>query len=181
MSRLLLLFATFTLTKSFFWSEPKDEWTVKLGGKQHQTQMRGGAVNFGSPISADIAFKVPNSNTWIIGANDGGHLKMVKILVTGANTYDWIESKYTNYLEKNPSCDLKSFKISCWNDANKMSCNSINECRNAYQVKLVAEKGKQLSIYRCENPNGSCCMPHSDRCWSCKKYAIVQMGQDCPW
>ena len=98
--------------------------------------MRGGAVNFGSPISADIAFKVPNSNTWIIGANDGGHLKMVKILVTGANTYKWISSKYREDGTYEESC-LTAFTTSCF-DAGTYNVES------AYPVLLVAEEGIKI-------------------------------------
>jgi len=192
MSRFLLLIATFlTLTKYSDEFQTKsrnvafaglhaiqsdEEWTVIIGGP-HQTQMRGEAINFGRPISADMAFKVPDDNAWIIGANDGGHLKMVKIAINDENTYDWIAAKYTNYLEKNPSCNLKSFKISCWNDANDISCNSIRHCRNTYGVKLVAKKEKPVSTYRCWLMSARLLLRPADQ--------IVPMGQDChasnPW
>ena len=107
------------------------------------------AIVDGKPLSAEIAFKVPNENAWIIGAKDDGQLKMVKIQVTGANTYKWIRTKYRGdvcttrdcdyspHLEYVSSCIYKSFNMSCFNDG--------VDHKNEIEVLLVAKKGQSVS------------------------------------
>ena len=141
--------------------------------------MAGEAVNSGTPIPAEIAFKVPNEDAWIIGAKDDGYLKMVKIQVLGANTYRWISTKYRKYKENDPSCIYKSFNISCFNGAVDGGTELY-----AYRVLLVAEKGQPLSTYRCTNQY-KCCYEayefHKIICHQCERDAIAPMGQDCQW
>jgi len=155
--------------------------TVRLGAKKDgrwvETKMAGENVNSGTPIPAEIAFKVPNEDAWIIGAKDDGFLKMVKIQVLGASTYKWISTKYRKYKENDPSCNYKNFDISCFIGA-------VDTSLYAYQVLLVAEKGQPLSTYRCTNQY-KCCYEayefHKIICHQCERDAIAPMGQDCQW
>ena len=103
---------------------------------QPQTKLGGPWVGYstdsygnGDPIPATIAYPVAGEDdVWIIGAKDG-HLKMVKIRITGPNTYDWIESYYSSEY----GC-LDNFTESCFAGT---STKCSGKC---YVVKLVAEK-----------------------------------------
>ena len=106
------------------------DWRVLIP----ETRLAGDSINNGMPIPATIAFKPPNSEYyWIVGAHDDRFLKMVKIQVTGANTYKWISSKYREDGTYEESC-LTAFTTSCF-DAGTYNVES------AYPVLLVAKEG----------------------------------------
>ena len=73
----------------------------------------GPSINDGTPLPATIALKLEKDETWIVGVNDGGYLKMVKLRVTGSNSFDWIATKYTPGGSYGISC-LTSFQESCF-------------------------------------------------------------------
>ena len=90
-------------------------------------------INFGTPIPATIAFYVDGEDSWIVGAVDGAYLKMVKLRVTGPNTFNWISAKYSWDGSYPKSC-LSSFSESCFVGTNTNAQN--------YQVQLVATRGE---------------------------------------
>ena len=94
-----------------------------------QTTIGGSFVNSETPISARFTFYLANEDTWIVGVKEEGDLKMVKLKVTGTNTFDWISSKQ----KQAGSCGT-SFSESCFDG------NDVDE--DKYQVNLVAEAGK---------------------------------------
>ena len=96
-----------------------------------QTKFVGANINHGTPIPATIALKLSNEGEWIVGVVDGKYLKMVKLRVTGASSYEWIDNKYTTKYD--PSC-LTSFSESCFVGKRPPK---------KYQIILVAELGKQ--------------------------------------
>ena len=110
-----------------------ENWKVLLP----QTKLAGPFINYGTPRSATIALKLSGKNEWIIGIQDSYFLKMVKLRVTGANTYKWISTKYRRDGTYDASC-LTSFSESCYR--------GTNENENFYQVLLVAKRGKQEKI-----------------------------------
>ena len=89
----------------------------------------GPLVNSGTPIQARFAFYLADEDTWIVGVKEEGDLKMVKLKVTGTNTFNWISSK-----QKQAGSCLTSFSESCFDG------NDVDE--DKYQVQLVAEAGK---------------------------------------
>jgi len=102
-------------------------WNILL----QQTMIGGPWINFGTPIPATIAFKVDDEDVWIVGAVDGAFLKMVKLRVTGPNTFNWIIAKYRPVGSYPESC-LSSFSESCFVGTNTNAKN--------YQVQLVATR-----------------------------------------
>ena len=112
----------------------KCSWTISLP----ETIIGGPWVNKGIPVPATIAFCLHNKDTWIVGLHDVNFLKMVKLRVTGANTYDWISSKSVSDGSYDKSC-LTSFGESCFDG------NDVPESK--YQVQLVA-KGSKLDSQR---------------------------------
>jgi len=104
----------------------KPGWNVLLP----QTKVGGPWINHGTPKPATIAFKVPNEDTWIIGLHDHVYMKMVKIQITGPNTFTWVASKYWRDGSYDGNC-LTSFKHSCFNGRDTIESN--------YQVQLVAK------------------------------------------
>ena len=99
-------------------------WNVLLA----QTTIGGPLVNSETPIPARFAFYLANEDTWIVGIKEQGDLKMVKLKVTGTNTFDWISSKQ----KQAGSCGT-SFSEACFDG------NDVDE--DKYQVHLVAEAG----------------------------------------
>lgn len=96
-----------------------------------QTRMGGEAINSGTPIPATLADKVPFEDAWIVGAYDNGYMKMVKIQVTGSNSYDLIASKYKGTFAAR--C-LLEFSHDCFGGEDQLN--------PAYEVQLVAEKAQ---------------------------------------
>ena len=93
-----------------------------------QTQLSGPRVNDGIPIPAEVVAYLYEEEAWIVGAEDHGFLKMVKLRVTGSTSFDWIDTKFdSNY---NNSC-LNAFSESCFVGK--------NASKNQYPVLLVAE------------------------------------------
>jgi len=145
-------------------------WNVVL---QH-TSMVGPAIHNKSPIyyrgnstewtgtRARVAYKVPNEDAWIIGAQDGGALKMVKIQVTGANTYRWIRTKYRYNVCSTEVCINQEYDRSCIYKWFNESCFDAGvDNSNAYHVLLVAKKG----------------LPQSS--WNCLHMGVLPMGESC--
>lgn len=101
-----------------------------------QTRMGGEAINSGTPIPATLADKVPNEDAWIVGAYEHGYMKMVKIQVTGANTYNLIASKYRYNNGNDPyaAISLLEFKHRYFHGEDQLT--------PAYQVQLVAVKAQ---------------------------------------
>ena len=145
-------------------------WNVVL---QH-TSMVGPAIHNKSPIyyrgnstewtgtRARVAYKVPNEDAWIIGAQDGGALKMVKIQVTGANTYRWIRTKYRYNVCSTEVCINQEYDRSCIYKWFNESCFDAGvDNSNAYHVLLVAKKGLPQSSHDCAHhgvkPMGESC------------------------
>ena len=91
-------------------------------------------TKFAGGIPATIAFKLSNEDEWIVGVVlcSPCYLDMVKLRVTGADSYEWIDTKYTkNY---DASC-LTSFSEACFV--------GTTADRNYFRINLVAEWGKQ--------------------------------------
>ena len=97
-----------------------------------QTTFAGPKINYGTPRPATIAFKLSNKGEWIVGVQDGNYLKMVKLRVTGANSYEWINTKYETNGNYDASC-LISFSESCFVGT------SVD--RDFYRINLVTELG----------------------------------------
>jgi len=95
------------------------------------TRLAGEAINSGTPIPATLADKVPNEDAWIVGAYDNGYMKMVKIQVTGSNTYTLIASKYEG-----------AFAGDCWLKFSSYCFTGEDQLTPAYEVQLVAEKAQ---------------------------------------
>ena len=72
----------------------------------------GPSINQGTPVPATIALQLEN-DVWIVGVKDGGYLKMVKLRVTGHNSFIWIKTKYAPDGSYDNSC-LTSFQESCF-------------------------------------------------------------------
>merc|ERR1712136_145148 len=91
----------------------------------------------GTPQAATIAHKVPNEDAWIIGLHNDVYMKMVKIQITGPNTFSWIASKYSHDGSYDENC-LTSFKYSCFKGSDTIESN--------YQVQLVARFGEEFCV-----------------------------------
>ena len=104
-----------------------------------ETKFAGTNINFGKPMKATIALHLSFNgffaNEWIIGVKEGIFLKMVKLRVTGANTFVWIGSKVTKNFDS--SC-LTNFVESCFAGGDRTE--------NTYEVQLVA-KGASMIQY----------------------------------
>ena len=103
-----------------------------------ETMLSGPWINEGTPIPATIAFKLPREDAWIVGANEGGYLKMVKLKVTGSKTFEWIATKHNRDGNYDESC-LAEFSESCFvgTDSNE----------DQYKVELVAsDQGKHIAF-----------------------------------
>ena len=82
--------------------------------------MLGGPyINQGTPVPVTIALQLEN-DVWIVGVKDNGFLKMVKLRVTGPNSFVWIETKYTPDGSYDNSC-LTSFQESCFAGTDNVS------------------------------------------------------------
>ena len=60
-----------------------------------KTMFSGPHINHGTPLKATMAIEI-KANVWIVAVIDGKTLKMIKLRITGASTYVWIESKWSN-------------------------------------------------------------------------------------
>ena len=101
-----------------------------------ETMLSGPWINDGTPIPATIAFKLPLEDAWIVGVNEGGYLRMVKLKVTGSNSFKWIATKHNRVGNYDESC-LTAFSESCFvgTDSNE----------DQYKVQLVAsDQGKHI-------------------------------------
>ena len=72
------------------------------------------SISGGRPVPATIAFKLANVDEWIVGVLDGRYLKMVKLKVTGENSYNHIETKYNQDGMYDESQCVSSFSESCF-------------------------------------------------------------------
>ena len=93
----------------------------------------GSFINHGTPVPATIAFKLANNDEWIVGVKEGNYLKMVKLRVTGANTYDWISTKYRRDGSYDEAC-VTSFSESCFVGP--------NGAERFYPILLEATRGR---------------------------------------
>ena len=87
------------------------------------------------PIPATIALDL-GDNIWIVAVVNGGYLKMVKIKVTGKDSYEWIEAMY-NDINYNPSCET-AFTESCYVHMPTQKTWKQPDETNTYKLKLVA-------------------------------------------
>ena len=110
-------------------------WKIVLS----ETKFAGTNINFGRPMKATIALHLSINgffaNEWIIGVKEGIFLKMVKLRVTGANTFVWIGSKVTRNFDS--SC-LTNFVESCFVGGDRTE--------DTYEIQLVA-KGECMIQY----------------------------------
>ena len=77
-----------------------------------KTKFKCGSIT-NCPAPAMNAFNV-HGNEWIVSVVDGGYLKMVKLKVTGENSYDWMETKYNKDGEYDKSKCADSFSEECF-------------------------------------------------------------------
>ena len=110
-------------SKHYFLAQ--NSWKIQLP----QTTIGGPWINGGRPLQATIALYLANEDAWIVGLKEGMDLKMVKLKVTGANSFNWISSKY----KRGSSCET-SFSEACFTGTD------VQE--DKYQVQLVANHGK---------------------------------------
>ena len=103
-----------------------------------QTKFTGSAIS-GAPTPATLAIDLSNS-TWILGVLNGNFMKMVKLRVTGATTYDWIATKFYRIGDGSftGACEM-AFSESCFVG------NDGTECM--YTVQVFAKvKGVDTNI-----------------------------------
>ena len=85
-----------------------EKWEVKLDSTQFDCH----AVSPPCPKLATSALYL-GDNIWILALKDKTYLKMVKIKVTGEETYQWIEAMYNREGDYDPACDT-NFQESCY-------------------------------------------------------------------
>ena len=96
------------------------------------------------PVSATIAHHL-NGDEWIVGIMNERFLKMVHLKVTGANSYEEIETKFIEPRKYPDSC-LTAFSKSCFVGIS---------LKGNYEIDLVAGKiakptsneGKTMAIF----------------------------------
>eukprot|EP00937_MAST-01D_sp_MAST-1D-sp2_P003447 g3447.t1 len=114
-------------------------WAPVLG----RTNLTGPHINNGcgndpAPVTVRLGL---GGGDWIVGLEDrcgATHLKMVKIRVTGASTFDWVENKYDRhpYWGDDKRCiDPARFELGCYTS----SPGIITAGKDAYPVQLDAE------------------------------------------
>jgi len=91
------------------------------------TTMGGPWLNNGVPIPVTLVLNL-GSNSWIVGVVDGSLVKMVKIEITGTNTFEWKETRYTS--DKSTCSNAITFSEECFS-------NAYNPDGNNYPVTLV--------------------------------------------
>ena len=102
-----------------------------------QTKFKGENINKGTPKSASIAFKLEYVDHWIVGVEDGGYLKMMKIHVVNENSFDWISSK-TNRGYSACCASNKCFAVDCFVGTDR--------AKEYYGLEINAyRKGNQIS------------------------------------
>lgn len=80
------------------------------------TRLTGSAIDGDEPLPVSIMFDL-GDNMWIVGALNGAYVKMVKIMVTGETTFDWIGASYT---QLGTGCDeQQTFTESCFTNGNR--------------------------------------------------------------
>jgi len=119
-------------------------YDIELGGK---TKMVGDSI-YHNPCNASVAFPM-GDNIFIVACDDGWHLKMVKIRVTGETTFDWMEARY-GWEEKIPTkCTAQeTFTADCFVGESVAQKN--------YNVLLVAKQVSKWSDWsECSESCGS--------------------------
>jgi len=119
-------------------------YDIELGGK---TKMVGSWI-WHNPCNASVAFPM-GDNIFIVACDDGWHLKMVKIRVTGETTFDWMEARY-GWEEKIPTkCTAQeTFTADCFVGESVAQKN--------YNVLLVAKQVSKWSDWsECSESCGS--------------------------
>ena len=140
-----------------------------------ETLLAGPSINSGNPVPATISFQVPNEDAWIVGVHDDTYLKMVKLRVTGANSYDWISTKSLSDGSYPDSC-LTSFTESCFK--------GDDGSENFYEVKLVAEltdlKNTGNDCWnKCNDKQGPCSWCGSDGMCCTRKLSWTDKSNGC--
>merc|ERR1712034_311003 len=104
-----------------------------------ETKLTGPSIHGGSKLGITLAYRIPGSaGIWIIAAMDDGKLKMVKIRITGANTFEYVKKYYTGRyipiakISKSDYSDISQFYFTdkLWWDG---------EPSDLYYVELVTE------------------------------------------
>ena len=112
-----------------------ENWKILLP----QTKFSGSNIG-GSPVPATIALQL-SDNEWIVGVVNDNIMKMVKLRITGANTFDWIATKYNRKGNYN-NCCVTAFSKSCFVGSDSPD----GEC--AYTVELKAEvQGTETKVF----------------------------------
>ena len=119
------------------------------------TQMTGQMINHGTPLPVTHKINLGN-NIWIVGVFDV-HLKMVKIEITGTNTFIWKETRYTTGTGITSACrDPITFSEVCFTGTNHNA--------NNYPVNLVTFNGLCLSTTGMYCNSNSCSSRPSIAC-----------------
>ena len=120
-----------------FFSFAKERYKPVIG----ETKLTGPSINNGSKLGITLAYRIPASaGIWIVAAMDDGKLKMVKIRITGANTFEYVNiycsGRYIPRKKVPKSCiSSETFTVeSCWD---KMPSHD-------YYVELVTENYCEL-------------------------------------
>ena len=126
------------------------DWDVADG-----TQLTGPFINFGNPLR--IMYKVHiGSNIWIVALVDGISpdifLKMVKIEITGRNTFTVLASRYRPWSEVKDICH-DSFSAICFEAFSGLTV-TIQQLAPKYPVNLVTVPAEEIpngfEVYRKE-------------------------------
>ena len=92
------------------------------------TMFTGASINHGTPLPMALSSDL-GGNTWLVGVKDAAYLKMSKIKMTGASSYNWIATKYT--ASPTTACKVQaSFNEACF-----VGTDSTSE---SYPLTLVA-------------------------------------------
>ena len=107
------------------------DWEVVLS----ETKFKCGSIS-NCPAQASNAFDL-GDNVWIVSVKNGGYLKMVKLKVTGENSYNHIETKYNQDGMYDESQCVSSFSESCFVHRSGWGNNAGG---SPYQIDLKARK-----------------------------------------
>lgn len=109
------------------------KWSIGSGfSVATGTQITGSYITGGSkPVTHVLNL---GNNIWIVGVIDGPHLKMIKIEITGENTYNYVATRYTTGTATTSACSNPStFSEACF-----IGTESSN---GTYVVNLVTGEG----------------------------------------
>jgi len=134
-----------------------------------ETKLAGPSVNWSSPLPITIAHRIPGPGRWWIVAltePTSRVFKMVKIRITGANTFEYANTKYDSgrYIPvaKVPESGIspETFTVkSCWDGA----------IPHEYWVELVTKNNCEY----CEFVTKQAENTTSQKTWECRKCTFV--------